>query len=78
MAEAQQPKPATAAEAAAMNAVYEKLADLLTAMRDARARVRHPELLAIVNEQIDRQLEADAQLREAIVEYTGQPVQDPY
>jgi hypothetical protein len=61
-----------------MEAVYARLADLLNALRDARATVHHPALLAVINEQIDRQLEADTQLRNAIVEHTGKPVQDPY
>jgi hypothetical protein len=68
----------TAAEAAALQAVYARLGDLLAALRDARARIRHPDLLAVVNAEIDRQLEADATLRRAIVDATGQPVQDPY
>ena len=71
-------KQATAAEAAVINEVYEKLADLLNALRDARIKVHHPELLAVINEQIDRQLQADDQLRAAILEHTGKPVIDPY
>ena len=71
-------KQASTAEAAAINAVYEKLTDLLNALRDARIRIHHPELLAVVNDQIDRQLQADDQLRKAIVEWTGKPVVDPY
>jgi hypothetical protein len=71
-------KPATAAEAAVLNAVYEKLADLLNALRDARSRVHHAELRAVIDAQIDRQLQSDDQLRAAIVEYTGKPVVDPY
>ena len=73
-----EPKQATAAEAAALNTVYEKLIELQTALRDARSKVRHPELLAVVNQQIDHQLAADDQLRKAIVDYTGKPVIDPY
>jgi hypothetical protein len=73
-------KPAApaAAEAAALQAVYGRLSDLLSALRDARARIHHPDLLAVINAEIDRQLEADAALRRAIVDATGQPVQDPY
>ena len=71
-------KRATAAEEAALQTVYQRLAALLTALREARAGVRHPELLAVINAEIDRQLEADAALRRAIVDATGQPVQDPY
>jgi len=71
-------KQATTAEAAVINGVYERLADLLNALRDARIKLHHPELLALVNEQIDRQLQADDRLREAILEYTGKPVIDPY
>ncbi len=71
-------KLATAAEAAVLNGVYEKLADLLNALRDARMKVHHPELQAVLDEQIDRQLQADDQLRAAILEYTGKPVIDPY
>ena len=73
-----EPKPATDAEAATLQRVYEKLAELLMTLREARSHIRHPELLAIVNAEIDRQLEADAALRQAVVEYTGRPVQDPY
>ena len=71
-------KQATAAEAAALNAVYEKLTDLLNALRDARIKVHHAELQALLNEQIDRQLQADDQIRTAILEHTGKPVIDPY
>jgi hypothetical protein len=71
-------RQATAAEAAALAAVYEKLAALLDALRDARGTVHHEALLALINEQIDRQLEADDTLRSAIVEFTGKPVIDPY
>ncbi len=71
-------KLATATEAAVLNGVYEKLADLLNALRDARMKVHHPELQAVLDEQIDRQLQADDQLRAAILEYTGKPVIDPY
>jgi hypothetical protein len=78
VAQARQPKQATAAEAAVLNAVYERLADLLNALRDARSKVQRPELLAVIDEQIDRQLQADDRLRAAIAEYTGKPVVDPY
>jgi hypothetical protein len=71
-------KQATAAEAAALSLVYQKLADLVSALRDARMQVHHPALVTLIDEQIDRQLEADTRLRRAIVEHTGQPVQDPY
>ena len=71
-------KRATADEVAALQGVYERLAALLTALREARARIHHPELLAVINAEIDRQLEADAALRRAMVDATGQPVQDPY
>jgi hypothetical protein len=71
-------KQATPAEAEALIAVYAKLTDLLNALRDARSAIHHEALLAVVNEQIDRQLEADTQLRNAIVDYTGKPVVDPY
>lgn len=73
-----EPNQANGAEAAALQAVHEKLGDLLTTLREARGRIRHPELLAIVNAEIDRQLEADAALRQAIVDFTGKPAQDPY
>jgi hypothetical protein len=69
---------ATAAEAAAIGAVYEKLAELQNALRDARMKVHHTELLELVNEQIDYQLAADDRLRKAIVDFTGKPVEDPY
>jgi hypothetical protein len=75
MAEA---KRTSAAEAAALQAVYVRLADLLSALRQAQGQIRDPGLLAVINAEIDRQLEADAALRKAIVEHTGQPVQDPY
>ena len=71
-------KQATATEAATLNAVYEKLADLLNTLRDARMNVHHPDLQAVIDEQIDRQLQADSHLRAAIMEYTGKPVVDPY
>ena len=71
-------KQATAAEAAVLTTVYEKLTDLLIALRDARIKVHHPELQALINEQIDRQLQADDQIRAAILEHTGKPVIDPY
>ena len=71
-------RQATEGEAAALAAVYEKLAELLDALRDARAQVRHEALLAVINDEIDRLLAADDQLRKAIVEYTGKPVGDPY
>jgi hypothetical protein len=71
-------KLATAAEAAVLNGVYGKLADLLNGLRDARIKVHHPDLQAVLDEQIDRQLQADDQLRAAILEYTGKPVIDPY
>ncbi len=72
------PKQATAAEAAVINGVYEKLADLLNALKDARIKVHHSDLQALIDEQIDRQLQADDQLRAAILEHTGKPVVDPY
>ncbi|MBI3972013.1 MAG: hypothetical protein HY332_12045 [Chloroflexi bacterium] len=75
MAQSKQAKPA---EAAAMNAVYEKLSNLMGTLRDAQIRIHHPELLAVVNDLIDRQLESDELLRRAILEHTGRPVQDPY
>lgn len=71
-------KQATAAEAAVLNGVYDKLADLLNALRDARMRINHAELRAVIDEQIDLQLQADDRLRAAIVEHTGKPVVDPY
>lgn len=71
-------RQASAAEAEAMRAVYAQLVALLDALREARSKLHHPQLLAVVNEQIDRQLEADNALRRAIVEYTGRPVEDPY
>ena len=78
MAQAKRSRQATAAEAAALTAVYEKLAELQNALRDARMKVQHEALQAIIDEQIDRQLEADAQLRAAILDHTGKPVADPY
>ena len=59
-------RQATPAEAALSRAVYEKLTELLNTLRDARMKssARRPD---IVDEQIDRQLEADAQLRSAIL-----------
>ncbi len=78
MSQSKSPRQATAAEAEAMRAVYAQLAALLDALREARSKVHHPQLLAVVNEQIDRQLAADDALRRAIVEYTGRPVEDPY
>jgi hypothetical protein len=71
-------KQATAAEAAAITGVYEKLAELLNALKDARMKVHHPALQALINDQIDQQLRADDQLRAAILEHTGKPVVDPY
>ena len=71
-------KQATAADAAVLNGVYEKLADLLNALKDARSKVHHPELQALLDAQIDHQLRADDQFRAAILEYTGKPVVDPY
>jgi hypothetical protein len=71
-------KQATAAEAAVVGGVYEKLTDLLNALKDARGKVHHPELRALIDDQIDRQLQADDQLRAAILEFTGKPVVDPY
>lgn len=78
MAQAKRSRQATAAEAAALTVVYEKLTELLNTLRDARMKIQHEALQAIVDEQIDRQLEADAQLRSAILDHTGKPVADPY
>jgi hypothetical protein len=71
-------KQATAAEAQALKTVYQKLSDLLDALRDARAQIHHEALQELINTQIDRQLEAEEQLRTAFVDYTGQPVQEGY
>ena len=71
-------KQPTAAESAAITAVYQKLGELQNTLRDARIRIHHAELLAVINEQIDYQLAADDRLRKAIVETTGKPVEDPY
>ena len=76
--DARRPIHATATEAQALNAVYAKLSELLNALRDARVRVRHEELSALLNEEVDRLLEVDTRLREAILDYTGKPVEDPY
>jgi hypothetical protein len=73
-----QAPPATAAEVAALQSVYARLSDLLTALREARARVSHEHLLAVINTEIDRQLAADDALRRAMETATGRPVQDPY
>jgi len=73
-----EPRAATAAEAAALQRVYERLTDLLGALRAARGEIHNSALLAVVNAEIDRQLEADAALRRAVVDFTGKPVQDPY
>ena len=78
MAEAKRSRQATAAEAAALRAVYEKLTELLNTLRDTRSKIQHQALRSILDEQIDRQLEADAQLRGAILDHTGKPVADPY
>jgi hypothetical protein len=67
-------KQATPAEAAALQGVYAKLSDLLTTLRLARGHIHHPELLAMINGEIDRLLAADDALRQAIVDFTGQPV----
>ena len=72
------PEPATAAEVAALQNVYARLSDLLTALREARARVSHDDLLAVITTEIDRQLAADDALRRAMEAATGRPVQDPY
>ena len=72
------PEPATAAEVAALQNVYARLSDLLTALREARARVSQDDLLAVINAEIDRQLAADDALRRAMEAATGRPVQDPY
>jgi hypothetical protein len=72
------PRAATAAEVAALQQVYARLSDLLTALREARAGIRNEDLLAAVNAEIDRQLAADDALRRALEAATGRPVQDPY
>jgi hypothetical protein len=72
------PQPATAAEVAALQDVYARLSDLLTALREARARVSHEDLLTVITTEIDRQLAADDALRRAMEVATGHPVQDPY
>ncbi len=72
------PSPAKAAEVAAQQDVYARLSDLLTALREARARVSHEDLLAVITTEIDRQLAADDALRRAMEVATGRPVQDPY
>jgi nitrate/nitrite-specific signal transduction histidine kinase len=74
----QEPRQATEDEGEALQAVYRQLAELLTTLRAARSRIRHPALLAVINEEIDRQLEADTALRKAMVDFTGRPAQDPY
>lgn len=66
------------ADAAALEALSERLSDLLTALRDTRGKVHHPALQAVLDDQIDRQLAADTRLREAILQHTGRPVNDPY
>lgn len=71
-------KQATAAEAQAVKQVHQKVTELLDALRDARAAIHHETLSALINRQIDRQLEAEEQLRDAYVESVGQPIQDPY
>ena len=63
---------------AALQDVYAHLSDLLTARREARARVSHEDLLAVITTEIDRQLAADDALRRAMEVATGRPVQDPY
>jgi|GEM_PF-7132080 len=78
MSQSKPSRQASAAEAEVMRAVYAQLVTLLDTLREARSKLHHPQLLAVVNEQIDRQLEADDALRRAIVEYTGRPVEDPY
>jgi hypothetical protein len=78
MAQRKQPPPATAAEAEAFTTVYARLTDLITALRQARGRLRHPQLLALVDAEIDRQLEADGALRQALLDATGKPLVDPY
>jgi hypothetical protein len=77
MGEAQRRKQA-AAEVAALAAVYGHLPDLLNALRDARTKIHQEALLAVVDAQIERQLQTEEQLRRAFVDCTGRPVQDPY
>lgn len=72
------PKHATAGEAAAVTAVYEKVSDLLNTLRDARMRVHHQALLAIIDQQIDVQLGAEDAIRKALAEYADKTVVDPY
>ena len=78
MGEKQRPEQATAAEVAALAAVYGRLSDLLNALRDARTKIHQEALLAVVDAQIERQLQTEDQLRRAFVDYAGRPVQDPY
>jgi hypothetical protein len=78
MAERKESPPATAAEAEALTTVYARLTDLITALRQARGRIRHPQLQALVDAEIDRQLEADGALRQALLDATGKPPVDPY
>lgn len=71
-------KQATAAEAEALRTVYQRLSDLLDVLRDAHAKIHNEDLQKLIDEQVDRQLENEEQIRTAIVEYTGQPVQEGY
>ena len=71
-------KPARPVEAAAVNAVYEKLSDLLNALREAQSKIHHQQLHDVIDHVIDRFLAIEEELRTAIVEHTGRPVQDPY
>lgn len=71
-------KPARPIEAAAVHAVYEKLSDLLSTLREAQIKIHHEQLHEVIDGLIDRQLAVEEELRTAIVDYTGRPVQDPY
>ena len=71
---------ATAAEAAAVDAVYRRMSALLEELHISREQVGHPDLLAVLDDLVDRQIELEGTLRVAIQTYCGpgHGAEEPY